>query len=86
MMDREEAIRRGTALIEANGGRVVPSLGGLVNERNEWITALRDCSLEAGQWWLVFDNLDPPDKVSSPGGCIVLVGAVGGRTDFLHTL
>ena len=86
MIDREEAIRRGTALIEANGGRVVPSLDGLVNERNEWITALRSCSLQACQWWLVFDNLDPPDTVSSPGGCIVLVGAVVGQTEFLHTL
>ena len=73
-------------MIEANGGRVVQSLAGLVNERDEWITALRDCSLENGQWWLVFDNLDPPDTVSSPGGCIVLVEAVGGQAEFGHTL
>ena len=82
MIDRGEAIRRAVALIEANGGRAVPSLAGLVNAQDEWITALRDVSLEDGRWWLVFDNLDPPDTVSSPGGCIVLVEAVGGQAAF----
>jgi len=82
MIDREEAIRRGVALIESNGGRVVPSLAGLVNTENEWITALRDVSLENSRWWLVFDNLDPPDTISSTGGCIVLVEAAGGEAAF----
>ena len=86
MIDRAEAIHRGTALIESNGGRIVPSLVGPEDVGNEWVTALRDVSVEDGRWWLVFDNYDPPGTISSPGGCIVLVEAEGGRAEFLPTL
>jgi hypothetical protein len=84
--DREEAIRRARALIESSGGRVVPSLIGLVNLRDDWITTLQDCRLEDGRWVLLFLNLDPPGVVTSPGCSIVLVGAASGETEFFPVM
>jgi hypothetical protein len=86
-INREEAIRRASALIEAHDGRVVPSLEGLVNDRHEWISEFGDCHLEGdARWVVVFANLPPPGAVDSPGCSIVLVDATSGKAKFFDVL
>ncbi len=86
MLSRQDAIDRATSFVIASGGQVVPSFDGITNDRDEWITRLSHARIVDGRWSVVFEKLDPPNVVTSPGCSIVLVHPETGHARFFETL